>query len=183
MEGKDTKKKLIINASTLIILCIGLCVASFAAALLLLEVRDNTYQTGGIAIDLNGGEPVITEDEFLFEPGMTVEKEFYIQNNSTWDVYYKLWFTNVSGSLADALEVTVKDADGNILGQGVLSQLTPDNVPLVNDDTLAIDQKKTMKIIFHFPEEKGNIYQGDRTEFQLNAISVQTKNNPDKEYE
>ena len=86
----NKKKKLSISVATMVLLCLCLCITSFALAYAVLKVDDNCFQTGGIGIDFNHGEPVITADEFLFEPGMTVEKSFYIQNNGTWAVYYKL---------------------------------------------------------------------------------------------
>ncbi len=81
-------KKLSVSIVTMVILCMCLCITSFAMGMAVYEVRDNHFQTGGIDIDLNGGRPVISAEEFLFEPGMTVEKPFYIQNNGTWAVYY-----------------------------------------------------------------------------------------------
>ena len=62
-------KKLSISVITLVILCLCLCITSFALGMTVYEVKNNSFQTGGIEIDLNGGKPIITADEFLFEPG------------------------------------------------------------------------------------------------------------------
>ncbi len=175
-------KRLSISIATLLILCLCLCITSFALGMAVYEVRNNTFQTGGIEIDLNGGQPVITADEFLFEPGMTVEKPFYIQNNGTWAVYYKLYFSQVSGSLGDILEVTILNEDGTILMSGILSELTQTNSPAV-DDVLEVGQRQELTVRFHFPQESGNTYQGEGLTFDLSALAVQTKNNPDKEFE
>ncbi len=175
-------KRLSISIITLLVLCLCLCVTSFALGMAVYEVRSNIFQTGGIEIDLNGGKPVITEDEFLFEPGMTVEKPFYIQNNGTWAVYYKLYFSQVSGNLGDILDVTIVNKDGDKLLSGKLSALTEKNVPALENE-LAMKERQDLTIIFHFPEEEGNEYQGGSLTFELSAIAVQTKNNPDKEFD
>ena len=72
-------------------------------------MNNNLFHTGEVKINLNDGKPVIREHEFLFEPGMTVRKNFFIENDSTWDVYYRLDLDNISGGLAEVLTVTGKD--------------------------------------------------------------------------
>lgn len=175
-------KRLSISIVTLVVLCVCLCITSFALGMAVYEVKNNSFQTGGIEIDLNGGNPVITADEFLFEPGMTVEKPFYIQNNGTWAVYYKLYFSQVSGNLGDILDVTILNEDGEELLSGKLSALTEKNVPALENE-LKVDERQELTVRFHFPEEEGNTYQGGSLRFELSAIAVQTKNNPDKEFE
>ncbi len=174
-------KKLSISIAAFMTLCLCLCVISFALGMAVYEVRLNTFRTGGIEIDLNGGKPVITADEFLFEPGMTVEKPFYIQNNGTWSVYYKLYFSQISGDLGDVLNVTVLDSKGETILFGKLAALTEQNVPALEDE-LGQGERQNMLIRFHFPEEAGNQYQGGSLTFELAAIAVQTKNNPNKEF-
>ncbi len=178
----DKAKRLSISVVTLVVLCLCLCVTSFALGMAVYEVRNNSFRTGGIEIDLNGGKPVITAEEFLFEPGMTVEKPFYIQNKGTWAVYYKLYFSQVSGSLGDVLDVTILDREGKSLLSGKLSGLTEGNVAALEDE-LAIGQRQDLTVRFHFPEDAGNACQGGSLRFELSAIAVQTKNNPNKEFE
>ncbi len=175
-------KRLSISIITLVLLCLCLCITSFALGMAVYEVQNNVFQTGGIEIDLNGGKPVITADEFLFEPGMSVEKPFYIQNNGTWAVYYKLYFSGVSGALGDVLDVTILDDEGNTLVCGKLSELTRDSVHALENE-LAVDQREELRVLFHFPENEGNELQGQFLTFELSAVAVQTKNNPDKEFD
>ncbi len=175
-------KKLTISIVSLVLLCLCLCITSFALGYTVFEIRNNRFQTGGIEIDLNGGKPIITADEFLFEPGMTVEKPFYIQNNGTWAVYYKLYFSEVSGNLGDVLDVTIFNEEGETLLTGKMSSLTEKDVPALEDE-LAMGERKNLTVQFHFPEEEGNATQGSSLTFQLAAIAVQTKNNPDKEFD
>lgn len=178
----NDSKKLNISIATLVVLFLCLCVTAFALAYAMLRVDNNVFETGEIKIDLNGGEPVIKYDEFLFEPGMTVKKSFYIENKGTWAVYYKLYFSNVKGDLGDVLDVTIENAEGNVLLQGKLSKLKRHNVPVVEDE-LQVGERRDMTIIFHFPEDAKNTAQSDNVSFALSALAVQTKNNDGKEFE
>lgn len=178
----DKKKRLIRSVVVLAVLCCCLAVTSFALAYQVAKLENNSFQTGGIGIDLNGGQPVITADEYLFEPGMTVEKPFYIKNNGTWAVYYKLYFSQVSGSLGDVLDVTILDEDDNILLTGKLSELTQETIPAM-ESTLDSGQRQDLTICFYFPKDSGNTMQGEGLTFELSAVGVQTKNNPGKEFE
>lgn len=175
-------KKLSVSLTVLILLIVGLCTTSLALAYTVIKMENNRFQTGRIEIDLNNGEPVITADEFLFEPGMTVEKPFYIQNNGTWDVYYKLYFAQIDGDLGDILDVTILNEEDVTLIAGKLSALTKGNVSAL-EDVLEVHERKDLTIRFHFPEESGNAQQSGSLTFELSAIAVQTKNNPDKEFE
>ena len=173
----------IMTSSVMVFICLSicLCITTFALVWSIVTVDDNYFHTGNIEIDLNNGKPVIEEHEFLFEPGMTVVKDFYIQNNSTWDVYYKLYFDNIEGGLADVLEVTIKDKD-NVLYSGKPSELTRKMVSPAND-TLHLKEKKELQIVFHYPAESGNSTQDVFLTFTLCADAVQTKNNPDKKFD
>ena len=111
MTERKTRSRLTGGIVAVIVLAVCLVVTTVALAYSMISVRDNTFATGGVRINLNDGEPVIRPDEFLFEPGMTVKKDFFIENDSTGTVYYRLYFAGVSGDLADVLEVTVKDGN------------------------------------------------------------------------
>lgn len=177
-------KKLQINVVTLLLLCLGLCITSFAIATKIsYDVRNNYFQTGAIDIDLNGGASIIGGSEedknLLFEPGMTIKREFYIKNNGGWDVHYKLYFEEIVGKLGDVLEITIykKDSPATVLFE---KEKIND---LVNTDRLQIagrlnrDQEQKWIAEFHFPEDAGNEYKGEALEFKISAIAVQTKNN------
>lgn len=109
---------------------------------------------------------------------MTVVKDFFIENDSTWDVYYRLYLDNVSGGLADVLTVTIKDGD-KVLYTGTANELTKQNV-IAADDTLKIGQRRNLIVIFHYPENSGNGTQNLDLTFTLCAEATQTKNNPNK---
>lgn len=178
MSRSKTARKLTGGIIAILVLAICLCITTFALVFATVSVENNLFHTGTVEINLNDGAPVIHEDEFLFEPGMTVEKEFFIENNSTWSVYYRLYFDEVSGGLADVLEITVRDGD-KILYRGTANELTRENVAAA-DDTLQALERKTLTVSFHFPESSGNDAQNLHLSFTLCADATQTKNNPNK---
>ena len=177
---KETARKLTESMVTVVVLTICLCINTLALIYASISIEDNLFHTGNIKINLNDGKPVIEEHEFLFEPGMTVKKEFFIENLSTWDVYYKLYMDHVEGGLSDILEITVKDGE-KVLYQGTASSLSSDQVSAAVD-TLKIKEKRNLAIYFHFPETAGNQIQDRSLSFDLCADAVQTKNNPKKEF-
>ena len=176
MSENKTAKKLTASVAAIIILAVCLCITTFALVYSTVTVDNNLFQTGEIKINLNDGKPIIEEHEYLFEPGMTVEKTFFIENQGTWDVYYKLYFDNVEGGLADVLEVTVKDGN-KTLYSGTPTQL--ENTQAA-DDLLAVGQRRTLTMYFHFPEAAGSGAQGKDLTFTLCADATQTKNNPQR---
>ena len=181
MNDSKTAKRLTGGIVAIIILALCLAITTFALVYATVSVENNLFHTGGVRINLNNGKPVIQEHEFLFEPGMTVKKDFFIENESTWDVYYKIYFDNVSGGLADVLTVTIKDGE-KTLYSGTANELTRANV-IAADDTLMIGERRNLTVIFHFPEEKGNEAQNLDLTFTMCADATQTKNNPNRLFE
>lgn len=178
MSEKSSAKKLTAGIAVLIVLSLCLCITTVALVMSTLRVENNLFHTGLVDINLNDARPVIEENEFLFEPGATVKKDFFIENNSTCDVYYKLYLSNVDGGLADVLQIIICDGD-RTLYQGTASQLTRKKV-LAADDELKIGEKKILTIYFRFPESAGNEAQNQILTFDLCAEAVQTKNNPNR---
>lgn len=173
-------KKLQINIVTLIIICIALCITSFAIASTIIkyDIQNNSFQTGSIDIDLNGGKPIIDGNGPLFEPGMTVEKEFDITNNGSWKVFYKLYFESVEGRLGDVIEIKIykKGSPETFLLDGKISELVDADLLNIAGE-LEAGQKQKLIAQFHFPKDAGNEYKGESLEFKMSAIAVQTKNN------
>lgn len=178
---RSTRKKLIISTVLILLLAVCFCVATIAIAISMARVENNEYGTGVVKINLNDGEPVITQDEFIFEPGMTVNKDFFLQNQSSCDVYYRIYFQNVEGGLKDVLQVSIT-SEGELLFSGTPNQLSKKNV-MISDAELKIDETKDMQISFYFPKEAGNEAQDMSLSFDLAADAVQTKNNTNKEFE
>ncbi len=181
MTESKLSRKLTVGVCILIVLTLCLCVTTFALVYSSISVDNNLFKTGKVSIDLNGGEPIVEENEFSLRPGITVEKEFYIQNNSTDSVYYKLFFEEVGGSLADLIEIRILYG-GKILYTGTASSLSKDTVAAA-DDILAIGEKRTLTAVFHLPEDTDNAKKSGYLSFDLCAEAVQSKNNPDREFD
>lgn len=179
MTSKPTSgRRLTIEIAVIILLLICLTITTSALAYSVVSVKNNLFHTGVVKINLNDGQPVIQEREFLFEPGMTVEKKFFIQNQSTIDVYYRLYLQNVEGGLADYLVITFLDGD-RVLYQQTASSMTRDNA-LAAEDILRINERRDLTIRLYFPPMSGNDAQNKTMSFVLCADAVQTKNNPYK---
>lgn len=176
-DNKNTAKRL--TASVIAILMLSLCLTITTLALIwsMVKVEDNYFKSGTVKINLNDGKTVIEENEFIFEPGMSVVKEFFIENESTWDVYYKIYLNNVGGGLAAVLEITILDGDKELF-KGTALELS--DLVAAADDVLKIGQRRDLSILFRFPEEAGNKAQDLSLSFDLCAQAVQTKNNPYK---
>lgn len=179
---KKTGRRLIASIATVLALLIALGVTTYALNTVSVRVDDNFVQTGVVDINLNDGKAIIEKDEYLFEPGMTVEKTFFLENRSTWDVYYKLYFENVKGSLATVLTVAIRDDAGNTLWTGTPASLSQGAVSAAAD-ALKMGETKYFTISFFFPPEKGNEAQSTDLSFKLSAQAVQAKNNPDRLFE
>lgn len=180
MAESRTEKRLKGSIALVVALAICLCATTAAIALSLASVKENKYHTGHIEINLNDNKPVITEDEYLFEPGMTVVKPFFVENKSTWDVYYKLYFSSVSGSLANVLQITILDGD-KVLYKGTPADLNRSAVGAA-DDHLQVNERRNLTMQFYYPKTAGNTTQGGTLSFDFCADAVQTKNNPDKSF-
>ena len=178
MAADKTSRKLSAGILLIVALVGCLCITTFAALFVSVTVGGNTFETGGVGINLNDGEPVIEAGEFLFEPGMTVEKDFFVENTGSDSIYYKLYFKEVSGELADALEISIMDGE-KILLSGKANELT-EEASVAVDDILAVGEKRDLKMIFHFPEDSENDFQSKDLSFVFYAKSVQTKNNTEK---
>ena len=181
MAADKTSRKLSAGILLIVALVGCLCITTFAALFLSVNVGGNTFETGGVGINLNDGNPVIEADEFLFEPGMTVEKDFFVENTGSDDVYYKLYFKEVLGDLAENLEISITDGE-KVLLSGKINELTEEAVDAV-DDILAIGERRDLKMIFHFPEDSKKDFQSNDLSFVFYAKSVQAKNNTEKVFD
>ena len=180
-SNNRTAKKLTVSIATIIILTLCLSITTYALVRETVSVENNIFQTGTVRINLNDGKPVIEEHEFLFEPGMTVKKDFFLENQSTWDVYYKIYFDKVEGGLATVLEITIQDKD-TILFTGTAVELSRANVAAA-DDMLRVNERRELTVYFHYPEKAGNNTQNLKLSFDMCADAVQTKNNPNRNFD
>lgn len=184
-EKQENKiiRKLTICIAIIIVLAICLCITTFALVRHIVTVDNNEFRTGTVKINLNDGEPIITENEFLFEPGMTVVKDFFIKNESSDSVYYKVYLDGVKGGLAKVLDIKIRDnKTGDILYSGTADEFTRDSIKNKASDELLLNEKRILTAIFHYPEESGNNTKNQTLEFDMCAVATQTRNNPKKEF-
>lgn len=175
-----TERKVKRNFLILIIVIALLIGVTFAVAYVAVRVDNNIYRTGEVKINLNDGNPIIGESEFLFEPGATLKKEFFVENQSTWSVWYKIYLENVSGELADAIRVKLTDGD-DVLFEGTMRELSDGSN--ASNRELKVLEKRTLTIYLTCMDDVGNVMQGQSVSFDIKAVCVQTKNNPDRKFE
>ena len=206
-RSTKTEKKMWAGVLMVILLTICLAFTTYALVTVTYVVKDNaTYSTGTISINLNDEKPIISEaDGFLFEPGVLVEKEFFIRNTGTGDAYYRLYFDAVDDAdsgLADVMEITVTNPGnshrasedcsvhsgvdrgerkytGTVLYKGTMTQLQEKQIA---NDELAPGECRHLYMYFKFPEELGNKYMEKRLSFDVKAEAIQKKNNPNRTF-
>ena len=181
MKSYKIKDNIFLRTVILILTVVCLCTVSIAMAISSSEIKNNYFNTGKVDINLNDGNYVFEENEYIFEPGATVRKEFFVENNSTWEVWYKVYFDNVKGELADKLVASIYDGN-TILWKGNLTELKEANVEAA-EKSLLPGQKKNLVLELHLPRIENNNSQNLRVYFDILSEAVQTKNNPNKLFE
>lgn len=176
---KELRRSMIIA----VLLVLMLMVTTFALISSIVSVKNNTFETGIVKINLNDGKPIIQEDEYLFEPGMRVKKQFFIENEGSIDAFYKIYMEDTTGDLADVMQLTVTDEEnGKVLYQGPADELTKGSKS-VSDDMISAGERKELSILFYFPQERGNEAQGRDLSFRLSATATQARNNSGHSFE
>lgn len=180
IEKSNIWRKLFSGIFVTVLLMLGLTITTIALVYQKVTVEENLFVTGQVKISLNDDQPVFRED-ILFEPGMVVEKEFTLSNDSTCDVHYRLYFTNIEGEFAEALQVEVLDRDEAIF-EGTLKDMNGQKSQGAQG-VLEEGEARVMTIVFRVPKDCKNEMQGQTILFDLNADAVQAVNNPDGLFE
>lgn len=176
MNEQKLKKKLNIMIVTVILLICGLTVTTFALVSSIVSIQNNRFSMSmGVELTINDGKPVVDVTDMVYEPGGTYQSEFPISNLGTFDVWYRVYFTNVDGELKDDITVTIKEKDGTVLCNGTMSELTSDKVAI---SSLAAGEEKTLYIEFYFSPDADNSAQGQMVSFNITANATQKQNNP-----
>ena len=159
MENSNTFRKLTYNIVLTVILLICLVITSYALAVTSYRVlQDNRFGTGNISIILEGPSDL---DISHFEPGMTVVREYTIRNMSSIGVYFKVYFENVSGLLADAVDITLKEKNsGIVLFQGKASEFSENSINNKVGEELSASDSRVLVIVYHFSEDAGSNLMG-----------------------
>ena len=180
MNEQNLKKKLTVMIVTVVLLSLGLAITIFALASSIVSIRNNRFTMSmGVELTINDGKPVVDVTDMVYEPGGTYVSEFPIANLGTFDVWYRVFFTDVNGALKDYITVTIKEADGTVLCKGTMSELSSDKVAV---SSLAAGEEKTLTIEFYFSSEAGNAAQGQSVSFNITANATQKQNNPNKDF-
>lgn len=180
MNEQKLKKKLMFMIVTVILLICGLTVTSFALVSSIVSIRNNRFTMSmGVELTVNDGKPVVDVTDMVYEPGGTYVSEFPIANLGTFDVWYRVYLTGVTGELQDDITVTIKEKDGTVLCKGMMNQLTADKVMT---GSLAAGESKTLTIEFYFSPDADNSAQGQTVSFNITANATQKQNNPDKDF-
>lgn len=178
-KNKNASRKLIINIITITFLVLCLCITTYAATRKSALAKE-FFQTGEVKININDGLPVIDGDGLLFEPGMTVEKSFFVKNEGTCDVYFKVYFQNANGRLANVLNIKVLDGD-SVLFDGTPQKFNEFNAAM-GTNALKPNERKDLTMLVCYPETSDNSGQGCDLTFDLCAKAVQAKNNTNKDF-
>lgn len=186
-EGEnETGTRLYTSIGVIVLLAVMLSATSYALIKSMVSVANNEFETGQVKIDLNGGAPVFDEMEegshLNIEPGHTLKRDFYIENESTADAYVRLYMENVSGDLKDILIFNIFDEDGTAVFSGTASQLEQRD-SYVSEEPLASGEREVFTMTVKMPEGTGNIYQNGDLCFDMRADAVQARNNDGKEFE
>lgn len=189
--NNTTARQLRRGIAAIVLLLACLCATSLALIFASVRVNENLFETGGVQLNLNDGRAVINNIRD-FEPGATLKRDFFLKNESTDSVYYKLYFDQISGGLADVIQVKITEKTDEgflwteipaelVLYSGRVSELTRARVG--GAGVLATAETREFSIFFHFPENAGNGAQDMTLKFTLCAEATQTRNNPNKEFD
>lgn len=184
MVRKSRQKKQILRIVGPMAIVAVLLIVWSAATLVLAQhqvtVGENAFTNGVLKINLNDGKPVFDE-EILFEPGMLIRRNFTISNEGNIDVIYRLWMSEIEGTLAEDLQVEIKDGKKMIFS-GILEDFMEEKTVGSNAVLLA-NETKELTIEIFLPEDSGNDMQGTAVSFRLNYDATQKEGNPNKDYE
>ena len=171
----DTRRRWLSSALLTVLLALGLIVTTLAISTQISVERNFTI--GTVKLNLNNKQAVIMPNEYLFEPGMTVVKDFFLENEGA-ECWYKLYFRNVAGDLANVLDVTVKNGD-TILCSGKMSDLTRENMQFIGSLPAKGEpgSRLDLTISFYFPKDAGNTAQNGTLQFDLCADATQSAHN------
>ena len=163
-NNEKTANKLYIYAIILAVIFACLFAASFAVSWSSTTANASVYASSNAVenIDINGGKQIIGEDEFILEPGMTVNKDFYIINNGESPAYYG--FTDVSGELAGIIDI-ILESESNVVFSGKAAKLN--EIAGFMTDLIPAGVRKDFTITFSYPENAGNKTQNQELNFTL----------------
>lgn len=218
-----TEARLRAGMAIVVILLLCLVMTTYALMTVTLSITRNEFHTGAVQITLMKDGIVLTDADQIVnvnnvEPGMLIDETFSIVNRpkteenpkgSTGPIFYRLSFENVSGELAEIMEVTItaeepnelpqlrpgQDAEnffdvddrrygrieGTIVYHGTIAELRSNqgNLDSAPNDKLELNDERKLHMYFYFPTEAGNEYMKELASFDFKAEAIQSKNYED----
>lgn len=182
MDNKNKLKRQIYGSLAVIILLVAmLSVTTYALVSSFVKVEDNHFQMGTVDISLNEGKRIFDGDGIILEPGSSVKEDFTIKNESSVDVYYRIYLENVSGELTDSLIFQIYEGE-NLIYSGLAGDFNIDD-PCIGVSPLKVDEVKNLSVVVKMAEDSGNEFQDSYIYFDITADAVQVRNNPDMMFE
>ena len=183
MLSKNTKQRLAVRSAGLLLFL--LLFLSGTVALLYARLETDTaknapvtFAAGEIKLNLNDGKPVIETYGYIFEPGLLVQREFFLENNGNMSAFYRIYLEDVAGDLADLLLITIKDGN-DVVCSGTANELRRD-MALPAPATLQGGERRTLTALFYLPFGVTNDAQNRTLTFTLCADASQTTGNPNR---
>ena len=180
MAKHNTAAKLTGAIAITIIFLACLCITSLALSSAGISIRGNIFSMAAVSININDGKPVISKGDFTFEPGASIQREFFIENTGTADVWYKIYFSNVTGNMSDHIDVSIATGDA-VLYSGKMSELTKSDVT-TSETMLRIGEKLVLSITFTMSANANNDCLNETLVFDICVDATQAKNNPNKKF-
>ena len=168
--SRKTSNTLFIGLTVLFsLITVILTIVSFAG--------NNFITVGKVKINVNDGEPIIATEVFL-SPGDIVQEDFFIENQGKSKVYYRIYFSNVSGELKDYTLFEISH-QGKTLRKGKVVDLTKENA-LVDQNELDKNQKRTLTVKIYLPTDMQTQVINGELIFDTVVDAVQTRRNPNQ---
>ncbi len=181
MNNSSVQKKVWKSIVAIILLFLMFAVTTYALVSSYLSVNDNLFETAKVDIDLNNGVPIFTQNDFALEPGRSNMKRFTITNNSTVDVYYRIYLNNIDGQLQDALTFEIRDGD-EVVYTAKMDDFNQDT-PFISNEVLSVGETKILSAVVIMDPKSGNRFQSESCTFDVVASATQVRNNPTKVFE
>ncbi len=179
-------KRLILSTVAALAIIVALAGIGYAFYWLTLEVKDNYFHTGTIDVDIEfapavEGKVDLYDQDVLYEPGMTVRGDFIVINNSTDEngIWYHLYFSHLSGSLADVMYARIYDGETLLMEGSVRDLASQLQTPLLHMPYQAGGSTHTYTLELHYPEQAGNETQNGTLQYALSISATQRTENPD----
>ncbi len=179
-------------------LCVLLAATAYAFGLFQVELLNNYFHTGTIAVSIvmeEDPDGADLTDTFYYEPGMTVRGNFTVRDYKFDDegnkiestdengIYYRIYFSHLDGELANIMQARIYKPDGTPIYSGLAKDLSsPSNFPAIHIPYQENGNSHSYTLELHYPKLAGNDTQKQTMTFALAVKATQSTANPNKEY-